>query len=507
MRLPFPEHVPLKHALIFTGVLVSLQLLEGTAVYFSLGCAVFILIATIAFNLGGGLTRTAGVYVFFYSMLVVIVGISYKALLGEPGHTHLEDPFTDIEVYLAGITGMLGAVIISGRFRRKQGLLQNILREQQMFRSSIGCIVVGSIGASAIALLGPSAAALESAFAQLNYLVPLGIIIGTMYEIRHSGGRRSANMFMIVGGAYSVITGGIIGFSKQGLFTAPLCWLLPVCVMRYRLSARQFILTGAALFYAFYFLVPLDQYGRGEIHQDTTQSERMALVETMLTHPVRTRQLYLAYFKNMEENGIFYGGYYDKAQGFMDRLEFVSVDDTLVAFTQRENRTVGLGPVLESFANTVPRFIWHDKPAPHFGGNFYVHEMGGLSDDDTTTGISFSPTAEAFHMNKWIGVLLVAPILWLMTFLVFDILFGDLRATPWGLLVIVSLSHTASEGALGGLVHFLTFGAEILVFCALFAVYVAPVFAIPILGPEHRKVGRPGFREELIRPPVVDDQA
>ena len=108
---------------------------------------------------------------------------------------------------------------------------------------------------------------------------------------------------------------------------------------------------------------------------------------------------------------------------------------------------------------------------------------GGLAEEDTTTGISFSPTAEAFHMARWLGVLVAAPILWVLLFVVFDSLFGDLRATPWGLLAIASISHIAPEGGLSVMIYLLTFGSEILIFCALFATWVAPVLATAVLGP------------------------
>src|ERR1035437_9070281 len=66
--------------------------LEGAALYFSAA---------------GGLTRASGAYVFFYSLLVVIVGICYKAYLGEPAQSNLRDPRTDIEIYVGSITAML----------------------------------------------------------------------------------------------------------------------------------------------------------------------------------------------------------------------------------------------------------------------------------------------------------------------------------------------------------------------------------------------------------------
>jgi hypothetical protein len=38
--------------------------------------------------------------------------------------------------------------------------------------------------------------------------------------------------------------------------------------------------------------------------------------------------------------------------------------------------------------------------------------MGGLSEEDLTTGISFTPTGEAYHMARWLGIFLIAPLLW-----------------------------------------------------------------------------------------------
>ena len=63
-----------------------------------------------------------------------------------------------------------------------------------MYRASVGCIVFGIVGVSIIALLGEAGAKIVTAFNQLNQLFPLAIIIGVMYEIRHSHGARSINL-------------------------------------------------------------------------------------------------------------------------------------------------------------------------------------------------------------------------------------------------------------------------------------------------------------------------
>jgi hypothetical protein len=485
VRIPFPERIPLNRVAIFAVVLFLIQQLEHTALYFSIGCAAFILIATFAFNAAGGLTRASGAYVFFYSTLVVILGLCYKAYLGEPAQSNLEDPSTTIKAYVGSIAAMLAAVIVSRRFSRKSGLLQHMLKESEMFSSSVGCIAFGVAAPILLRLLGDSASGLRSAFAQLNQLIPLGIIIGVMYEIRRSGGSRSVNLPVLLAVGYFFLL-GIAGFSKQGILTPFYCLLLPMCALRHRLSLLTVASSVVFAFLTFYYLVPFAQYGRSLRVPGATWSQQLVIALPLLEHPEQTRRLYEATQEGVRGGG---GVYFNTPQGFWDRLQFISVDDQLIGFTDR-GHILGLAPLEESFVNAVPHFIWPNKPHPKLGGNFYAREMnieaetGG--DEDTTTGISFSPTSEAYHMAGWVGVLVIAPLLWFLFFVVFDSLFGDLRTTPWGLLALVLISHTAPEGALSGLIYLLTFGAEILAFCALFATFVAPPLGVLLVGSARR---------------------
>lgn len=497
MRIPFPERVPFNRVVMVAAAFAAIQKFEGTALYFVLGCFAFILLSALAFNAAGGLSRCSGAYVFFYSVLVVLIGIGYKAFLGEPAQTNLIDPVTDIEVYVGGMAAMLAAVIVSRRLTRTEPLLGKILPERRMFRSSIGSMIAGAVLAFGIALLGKSGQQLQSAFAQLNLLIPLGMLLGVIHEIRSSGGTRSANLPIILGGAYSFFL-GMVGFSKQGMLTPPFCWLLAVCSQRYRLSLIQ---VGGCLFSAFvifHYLVPFSQYGRNLVTEDSTQSQRAQVAFSLLEHPGETRKIYeQSVQEEAQEATDHTGQYYNTPQGFWDRLQFISGDDPLIDLSHR-GRLVGLAPVIESFENTVPHFIWPNKPPPKFGGNYYAHELGGLAPDDFTTGISFSPTAEAFHMAGWAGILIVAPLLWILLFITFDSLFGDIREVPWGLLAAAQIAHIAPEGGLTGMIHMLTFGTETFVFCAIFAAYVAPLFAIPVLGPDRGQVMPPSLPNSLI---------
>jgi hypothetical protein len=472
---------------IFAVVLLAVQTIEKTPLYFSAGCAVFILIAALAFNTAGGLTRASGAYIFCYSVLVVLIGICYKALLGEPAQTNLLVPELDIATYIGSIVGIYGAVVMSHRLTRKTGLLQNVLKDADMYRASVGCIIFGSVGGTLIALLGESASKVQTAFNQLNQLVPLGIILGVMYEIRRSGGTRSTNLFVVGGGIYNFILGGIIAFSKQGQLMAFYCWLLPVCALRYRLSIAQMLSCLAALFIVFHYLVPYSQYGRDQIPEGATISQRLAIETPLLEHPEETRRLYLEQQDSIDPSERGLNSYYNTPQGFWERLQMVSVDDKLNYITD-QGKVYGLSPVAMSFLNVIPHVIWPNKPGMNFG-NAYAHEMARdtAGEGDTSTGIAVSPTGEAYHLAKWAGVLTLAPILWCMFFTVFDSLLGDIRTTPWGLLAMAMISHAAPEAGITGTIGLVTFGVETLVFCAFFAKWFAPLLAVPILGADRHR--------------------
>ena len=279
-----------------------------------------------------------------------------------------------------------------------------------MYRASVGCIVFGFSGVFIIALLGAEGARLNSAFTQLNQLIPLGIIIGVMYEIRHSHGTRSINLPVVFAIVYCFISWGLFGFSKQGMLLPLVCWALPVCAMRYRLTALQGCSCLFAVFIIFHYLIPYADYGRNFRGEAQTFTQQIDLSVRLLEHPEDTRQKYL---DSTVGSG---GGYYNTSQGFWDRLQFISVDDGLINLTDH-GHVFGLWPVKATFLNAIPHVIWPNKPDLNLGNN-YMHEINGqpLDEGDTTTGISFSPTGEGYHWAKWVGILVVAPLLWLLLF-------------------------------------------------------------------------------------------
>jgi hypothetical protein len=267
------------------------------------------------------------------------------------------------------------------------------------------------------------------------------------------------------------------------MFMPLACWLVAACSQHYRFSRFQVVGLAFLLLFMFRYLVPYSQYGRN--YRGETLSEQIKLSADMLTNLERVRQ------EDAESSRDTYSEstvYFDSPQGFMDRLQMISVDDALIDVTGK-NGTFGLSPIFMGFENLVPHVLWPNKPSVFFG-NLYAHEIGGLPEDDYTTGISFSPSGEAYHIGGWLGVFIVAPLLWILLFTVFDSLCGDTRVSPWGLLMAAYFTHTAPEGMLGGIIYALGYVNFGLVVAALSAAYVMPIFGTLIKGPEQVRLRR-----------------
>jgi hypothetical protein len=160
----------------------------------------------------------------------------------------------------------------------------------------------------------------------------------------------------------------------------------------------------------------------------------------------------------------------------------LSVDDAIITVTE-EKGPFGMSPIFLQIEGLIPHFLWPDKPVYRFG-NIYAHEIGMAGEDDTTTGISFSPIGEAFRVGRWMGIFLVAPLLWISLFTLYDSLCGDVRKSPWGLLAVVIFAQVAPTGLLGGVIYTLGFGTAGIVFVALVASYGMPVFGALFAGRE-----------------------
>ena len=495
MRIPYPERIPLQYAISFATLLSAVQLYQGTNPFFSFYSFLFIVIATIAFNLAGGLSRPSGAYVFFYAVLAVILGLCWKAILGEPADSHLLLPLLTMQVFLGGITAMLGAVFISRRLTAKRPLLGRMVTDANIQNATVGCMVTGLALTLALMFLPRQNGSILSSLSQINRFLPMAIILGVIHQIRRSGGTSSINLPVLISGT-AIFVEGLTSFSKEGMFTPFVCWLIAVGSQRYKIKLYQVVGLIAVAIFMTQYLVPYSQYGKNFKSQtgDTAENIKTAMSFLPNLGDIRKKSAVGA-----ADDAEIVQGYYNSPQGLMDRLQMISIDDLLIDLTERSG-TFGYAPIYSGFANIVPRVFWPNKPIIGYG-NLYAHQLGGVADDDTTTGISFSPSGEGYHIDRWIGVLIVAPVLWIMLFTLFDSLCGTVRETPWGLLVIALFSHSAPEGMLGSVIYMLGFSALSIVVAAFSATYLMPLLGTLFKGPEGTVVRQSAAVQSIQRAP------
>ena len=466
--------------LLFVG-----QLATGTDVRFAVGISLFIILFAAAFNQAGGLYYPSGAFIFFNGVLTLLLGVTYKVFLLERGESHLLSPYLSIMVYCGGMASMWGAVAISKRFTPRRGLLTSFVNKDTMMQSAIGCFVLGSFFILAFGSVQQKGGSLGAAISETNRFPQFAIMLATTYELRISNGRRAWN-WLVITQSLILFALGVIYTSKEGMFTGPITWLITVVAARFNFKPK--LLIGGALFAFFmvYYMVPYSQYVR--VFRDKTNS-RVANQTTTLDYIFRLNEVRALYLDSEEKSDYDKLPHlYDKSQGLMDRLCALGMDDSIIARTE-DGFVFGLYPTYHGIVNTIPTFLWHDKPF-FFTGNEYGRELGVLAADDFTTGVSFSISADGFHEAKWLGLFVVLPLICFAYFLANDSFVGSAKDSPWPLLLIILASHMGPESALDGLLLQVAEGSIGILFMALVIRYLLPLAVRVMTGGERTVVRR-----------------
>jgi hypothetical protein len=474
--------------MIFAIVVFVAQQMEHTDLVFSVLFFIYTLLGVVAFNYAGGFSRASGTYIFWFVLLTCLVGGVWKVILGEPGDSNLTSASVILTTYIVGVAVMIVALFIRKRIAPSPRGVSVMVKADDinLGLASLGCLIANELATFATRFLPGGSGSISNIIVQINVFLPLAILLGTIHTIRSSGGKHSVNIVTLIASIQIFAFYGLIGYSKQGMLTPIVCWGVAAASQRYRLTLSQVVLLIAFAFYAVTQLSPLSQIGRQLIPDTAGLSDRARLTTDLLSHPLRLHQMYTSSFENDDKTVGYAESYFDKPQGLLDRLTIIKSDDRLVTYTL-QGHTVGSFRVVYYFLNWIPHIILPNKEALMPAGvvnpgNFYAHEVGGLAPDDFSTGVSFSPTAEAFHMNTWLGIVIVGGAVWTLLFIITDLICGDLRKSPFGLLAMVAFSHAAPESLIAGLVYFIFFTNFGIVVAILFSAYFAPILGTLLSG-------------------------
>ena len=475
MRLKFPMRVSLAKTVAFAGALVCVQQFEHTSLSFSLLFFSFTVLSTITFNTVGGFSKPSGSYIFFFAVLTVLFGVTLKAILGEAADSNLETPTLTMATYACTMAMMLLAALLTRRVSAGIPDIGSIFSSARMNMnySAIGCILIGVILYVVNQANQLESGSLLSGVNQINFFLPLGVILSTIDTITTTNGRRSLSPLNVSSMSFMLVI-GMMGFSKQGVFTPFVAWALGAAYARLHIRPAHVIASVTFGVIAFTVLTPLSQIGRDL--PGTTLTDRFEENVYLLENLSETRDLFL-----QSETGNFAPGehrtYFEVPAGLAERLTMIKVDDSLIAYTAR-TRPIGYAPILQYFENWIPHVLDPNKSTGgvSYGGNYYAHEIGGiLTDSDNSTGISFSAVSEAFHVAGWAGIFLLAPAVLTMLFIVSDVVCGDLRRSPWGLIALLLFAHIAPEGGLGAPIYYTLYINVGIIFAMFLCVYVTPI--------------------------------
>ncbi len=482
MTIPFPRRVPYLHAFAFGAALAMGLVAEGNPPFMCLVVLCIVVVGTVGFNEGGGMYSPTGAYVFFVVLFTGLLGTIVKLLLNEPLLENVPNADQTLNVYLVGTCSMTGAVFLSKRFARKTPILAGRLTFSNTPRVVTGCFAAGVLLPFGLALAFPGGAgAVGTILAQINIALPLCVIIGVYQKVRQTNGRQSFNWPSFLAFAYSTYI-GLAAFSKEGIFGSAAAWLVAAAAGRVRFGVIKAMVVVSLAVASVYVLVPYSQYGRNFRLGYGGNFEKS---KELLAHPLRTRALAYA---NFELRPMEQYHWYRKDQGILDRLTLVPIDSALIRETDTDG-PIGWTNAGLYFLNIVPHFILPDKPNLNTG-NQYAHQLGMLAGSDISTGISFSPFGEAYHLGGYLGVLLLLPVIECFMFVVLQSVTGTIDQSPWGLFFIAYFAHGAAEGMLQVPVRMGSIGAEAILACAMFMIYVTPIIATILIGPEKNTTRR-----------------
>ena len=484
MRFPAPDRFKFNYVAIFAAIVFAGQLIEGTDPVFAVLTCAYTLIWAAAFNVAGGIRYPSGAFIFFNGFLNVVVGLSFKVMLGEPGERNLTAPTATMFCYCVGVTAMLAAAFVCREIRPARGLLPPFVNLAGLKQGAIVCLVGGILVTVITTLASSSTNPVITALRQINKMPTLAIMLATTHEILHSKGKRAINWVVITGIAIT-FAGGLVSFGKEGMLIGFAAWFFAAVLQGYDFSKLQLALGVAALAFFSYYLVPYSQYVRGFRAATLVENEAVAL--HYLADLNETRRLYTEAISDINLSDEPH--LYDHRQGFLDRLIVLPADDALIAYTNKGN-VFGLSPTVISYSNLVPRFIWHNKPIGNIG-NGYAHELGWLAEEDLTTGIAFSATADGYHQAKWLGLLLVLPIDIFLFFIILDSVVGSAKWAPWAFIPILDLSEIGPDGGLDMPIYTMTYGVFGIVMIFLITRYVAPAILKSVRQPDFGTIPAP----------------
>jgi hypothetical protein len=265
-------------------------------------------------------------------------------------------------------------------------------------------------------------------------LSPLSIITATHIRLKSTQGRSAMGWYVAVILIAATVP-GVLGASKEGMLTPPLCWLLVCAAARYRFSRPQVVVLAGFMVVAWVFVYPYSQNARDVVRSARSFPERIAVIVAYFRNPSTVEDT----ASNIDPDTSEFGESSTKLS-IIQRFSLLNSAGMLINADNTEGFT-GIERYFPALFAIVPHFVWPDRPVPIYS-NELGHKAGfkmGLN--DTTTGIALSSPALFYDVSGWLGLPVYAMMDFLLYFYVLRSIVGTATQSIWGLMLIGATAY------------------------------------------------------------------
>ena len=437
MRIPFPTSIPMMQALLFFGGLLAVQLLEGTDPAFAMLMLIAQVFAVMAFNALGGMPDVAGSFCLFSLLPNVTVPEIAHAIVRQPGDYHILEPLKTSAVCAI----FYASIYLVARFvvmlphplplldRVKFSL--NELRVVSVLSAILSLAIMTAALAAGEVRDGTILAALQHFYPLLN---SLSVITATYVRLKSTDGRSAMNWYVALILAAAIIP-GVLGASKEGMLTPPLCWLLVCAAGRYRFTRPQVAVLAGFLVVVWVFVYPYSQNARDVVRSARSFPERIAVIVAYFRNPATVEDT----ASNIDPDTSEFGESSTKLS-IVQRFSLLNSAGMLVNADNTEGFT-GIERYFPAFLAIVPHFVWPNRPVP-IASNELGHKAGfKMGANDTTTGIAISSPALFYDAGGWLGLPVYTVLDFLLYFFVLRSIVGNATQSIWGMMMIGATAY------------------------------------------------------------------
>lgn len=455
--------IPLRLSFALSLILIGCEILQGTQVAFAVLVFLYIQAFVVAFNSTGGMMTMNGMALAAMALKTVIISQVAKVIMNEPAHLHLDSPTLTMQVMFAGMF-TVASVALLGRFVRgdisKQ--FEATANPTQLRKIAISSLVLGLVGC--LVYFGEGAAitsgALRGMMSYLRFGLSLSSVAAVAARVIETRKEKSLDSIVIITILAQVFI-GLITTSKQVSFEGFLSWPITAFFFGYRLKKQDWVAAGGALFFLVVFIAPFSYMARTRLATDTLGNRAEIVPQMVLDSLLKFDSSFALYNERKAEERAFLteeNSYYSSTSLLLERFSLIKAADTLINTTQLKGAlgTEFFVKSLDILPNSLTGFTT-------FRSGVFLGQWTGLtSEEDDVTSVAFTPFAEAFVVDKMLGVIILTGVFFFLFLFANQMCFPSLRGNIWAVWLLMLTQHSITESSPAWIVFHLT---RVIPFC------------------------------------------